>query len=239
MCSYLGSRHPDMNADGSYDPVRFTRESARRIARVVRAAEAAPPAAKPLSFDPFFNARVPRQVRAATFSGSWPIGSSKTVTFSNAPTATATAQNLSWPITEAGYSNEPCIVGKDGTAWYLVVPRLQTATSVFVTATQQRTIVSETASQNVSTGLSQGTYASGVQTFAAVTDVSISAELNTNSCAITIGKTLTTSEIRVVSGTATAIFASGTTTIAVCGTTATAVVIVGTATSSFLRIRVP
>lgn len=221
------------------DAVQFTLESAERIASVVRSAEVTPAAASPLKFNRIAEGRIPKQVRAATFSGAWPIGSSKSVTFTNMPTNTATVQNLSWPITEAGYSNEPCIVGKDGTSWYLVVPVLQTATAVFATTTQQRTIVSGTASQNVSTGLSQGTYASGVQTFAAVTDVSISAELNTNSCAITIGKTLTTSEIRVVSGTATAFFASGTTTIAVCGTTATAAVIVGTATSSFLRIRVP
>jgi hypothetical protein len=221
------------------DAVQFTRESAERIASVVRSAELSPAVAAPLSFDRIAEGRIPKQVRAATFSGSWPIGSNKVVTFTNMPTSTATVQNMSWPITENGYSNEPCIVGKDGTAWYLVVPVLQTATAVFATTTQQRTIVSGTASQNVSTGLSQGTYASGFQTFAAVTDVSISAELNTSNCAITIGKTLTTSEIRVVSGTATAFFASGTTTISVCSATATAVMITQTATSTILRLRLP
>lgn len=203
------------------DAVQFTLESAERIANVVRSAEVTPPAASPLTFDRIADTRMPKAVRAAVFSGSWPIGSSKTVTFSNAPTTTATVQNLSWPITEAGYSNEPCIVGKDGTAWYLVVPRLQTATSVFVTATQQQT---------VGTGFSQNTYVSAIQTFSAVTDVSISAQLNTSNCAITIGKTVTTTEIRIVSETASAFFASG---------TSTATVIAGTATASFLRIRVP
>lgn len=221
------------------DAVQFTRESAERIAGVVRSVELATPAASPLTFDRIAEGRIPKQVRVATFTGSWSIGSSKVVTFAYAPTATANVTNLSWPITHNYLTPEHCVVGKEGTNWWLVVPVLQAATAVLVTATQQRTIVSGTASETVSTGLSQGTYASGIQTFAAVTDVSISAELNTNSCAITIGKTLTTSEIQVVSGTATAFFASGTTTIAVCNTTATAAVIVGTATSFFLRIRVP
>ena len=184
-------------------PVQFTLESAERIANVVRSAEVTPAAAAPLSFAKRFPERIPKQIRAATFSGSWPIGSDKSVTFTSLPTATANVTNLSWPITSSGYSNEPCIVGKDGTAWYLVVPRLQTATAVFVTSTQTATV------------------ASGFQTFAAVSDVSISAVLDTNSCAITIGKTLTTSEIRVVSG------------------TAHAVAIAGTSSAAVLRIRVP
>lgn len=220
-------------------PVQFTLESAERIANVVRSAEVTPATAAPLSFAKRFPERIPKQVRAATFSGSWPIGSVKSVTFTSLPTATANVTNLSWPITSSGYSNEPCIVGKDGTAWYLVVPRLETATSVFVTATQQTQLVTTTAARTVPTSLSLGTYVSGVQTFSAVTDVSISAVLDTNSCAITIGKTVSTTEVRVVAGTANAFFASGTTTIAVCGTTATAAVITGTATASYLRIRVP
>lgn len=185
------------------DAVQFTLESAERIASVVRSAEVTPAAASPLKFDRIAEGRMPKQVRAATFSGAWPIGSSKAVTFASMPTNTATVQNLSWPITEAGYANEPCIVGRDGTAWYLVVPRLQTATAVFVTATQTATV------------------ASGFQTFAALSDFTISAELNTSNCAITVSKTLATSEIRIVTGTANAIS------------------VTGTATASFLRIRVP
>lgn len=173
-----------MNADGSYDPVRFTRESARRIARVVRAAEAAPPAAKPLTFDPFFNARMPRQVRAATFSGSWPIGSTKIVTFSYTPTATANVTNLSWPITDTGYVNEDCIVGKEGTNWWLVVPVLEQRTAVLVTQTQQQTFCSQTGSQAVVTG--------------------VVASLNTANCVISV--TTTTAAVTIVSQTATAVF---------------------------------
>lgn len=200
-----------MNADGSYDPVRFTRESARRIARVVRAAESSPPTASPLSFEPYFASRLPRQVRAATFSGPWPIGSTKVVTFSYAPIATANVANLSWPITDAGYVNERCIVGKEGTNWWLVVPVLERRTAVFVTQTQPQVIV---------TGVSTST-----ATITSLSDVSVTASLNTSSCAITVGVTKTTASRNVVTG--------------VTANTATAVFIAATATSSYLRLRVP
>jgi hypothetical protein len=131
---------------------------------------------------------MPKQVRAATFTGSWPIGSVKTVTFKYAPTATANVTNLSWPIALSGYVNEDCVVGREGTNWWLVVPVLQTATAVFVTQTVQRTFVSGTSSQQI------------------VSDVNISASLNTGNCSITIGKTATTATITVASGTATAQF---------------------------------
>jgi hypothetical protein len=188
---------------GPLDAVQFTRESAERIAGVVRQAELTPPAASPLTFAKRFEERAPKQVRAATFSGSWPIGSTKVVTLKYAPTATVNAVNLSWPITLTAYSSEDCIVGKEGTNWWLVVPKLEARTAVFVTQTQQRMFCSGTASQSL------------------VTDVTITATLNTTDCSITVGKTLTTSSITVVSATATAPF------------------IVSSYTSTFLRIRVP
>jgi hypothetical protein len=185
------------------DPVQFTLESAERIASVVREAETAPPAAFPLTFAKRFAENAPRQVRAATFSGAWPIGSAKTVTFKYAPTATASVTNLSWPITSSGYTAENCIVGKDGTNWWLVVPVLEARTSFFVAQTASRTYCDGASRQNV------------------VSDVSISATLNTNNCSITIGKTVTTATVNVVTTTATAIF------------------LLDGYTSSFLRVRVP
>jgi hypothetical protein len=100
------------------DAVQFTYESAQRIANVVRAAETTPPSASPLTFDRRIDGRMPKQVRAATFSGSWFAGSSKVVTFTNQPTTTVTVQNLTMvlPFT----ATQSCIVGRDGTAWYLV-----------------------------------------------------------------------------------------------------------------------
>jgi len=186
-----------------FDAVQFTRESAERVARVVRQAEISPAAASPLTFDRRLSDRHPKQVRAATFSGAWPIGSVKAVTFKYAPTATANVVNLSWPITLSGYVNENCVVGKEGTNWWLVTPMLQTATAVIVTATQSFS------------------FATGTATASAVSDVLISATLNTNNCGITVGKTLTTAMITVVNS------------------TATATVVTGTSTATFLRIRVP
>jgi hypothetical protein len=100
------------------DAVQFTLESAERIANVVRAAELAVPQAGPLSFKSRLSDRMPKQVRAATFSGSWAIGSSKVIKFKNAPTATVSVTNLTFspPFT----ATQDCIVGKEGTSWYLV-----------------------------------------------------------------------------------------------------------------------
>ena len=115
-----------------FDAVQFTRESAERIAGVVRAAETAAPSASPLTFDRRLPDRVPKMVRAATFTGAWGIGASKTVTFEYAPTATQTVTNLTWPITHNHSSPERCIVGKEGTSWWLVVPVLQASSFTYV-----------------------------------------------------------------------------------------------------------
>lgn len=214
---------------GPFDAVQFTRESAERIASVVRSAELTPPAASPLTFDRMVDGRIPKQVRAATFSGAWPIGSSKVVTFTNAPVNTANVQNISWPITNSGYVNEPCVVGRDGTSWYLIVPRLQTATAVFVTQTQQRTFCVGTASQSVVTGVETTGGA-----IATLSDVVVTATLNTTDCSITVGVTKTTSTTNVVTG----VIAS-TAILNTVSATASGVFIAGVGTASFLRIRVP
>lgn len=194
-----------------FDAVQFTRESAERIAGVVRAAELATPAAKPLSFDKRFPERVPKMVRAATFTGAWAIGSVKTVTFKYAPTATQTVANLSWPITHNHTAPENCIVGKEGTSWWLVVPVLQAQTAVFATQTQNQQLVNA-----VSVATSNVVYLSGI---------SVSASLNTSSCAISVGTTQTTASASIVSG--------------VTASTASIVVVTQTATSTYLRLRVP
>lgn len=161
-----------------FDAVQFTRESSERIARVVRAAETSLPGGSPLSFAPVVDGgRKPKQIRAATFSGSWPIGGNKVVTFKNNPTATTTVQNLSWPITLTGYANEDCIVGKDGTAWYLVVPRLAAATAIAVTSV-------------ASTVLLRG--------------ITLAASLDVENCSISIRQTANTVRVSIVTGTVTA-----------------------------------
>jgi hypothetical protein len=211
------------------DAVQFTFESAERIADVVRAAELATPQGKPLTFEARFPDRMPKQVRAATFTGSWAINASKVVTFKYAPTATANVTNLSWPITHSHSVAENCIVGREGTSWWLVVPVLQAQTAVFVTQTQQRTYCSGTAAQSVVTGVSAST-----ASVARLSDVSVTASLNTTNCTITVGVTKTTASTNVVTG-----VTASTATITVVSATATAVFIQQTATATYLQLRVP
>lgn len=97
------------------DAVQFTRESAERIANVVRAAEVGAFRGRGLNFDPVLDS--PRKViRMATFTGAWPINSAKTVTLRGS-TATLSAVNVFLNLPANGQRN--CAVAKDGTAWYL------------------------------------------------------------------------------------------------------------------------
>jgi hypothetical protein len=102
------------------------------------------------------------------------------------------AVNLFFPITSTAASTSDCAIAKDGTAWYLIDVPLETATAVFVGATATGIAVSSTQS----TGL--------------VTDVTLSATLNTSDCTISIGKTLATASAIFVTGTATGIFVQST-----------------------------
>ncbi|MBM4021288.1 MAG: hypothetical protein FJ284_03440 [Planctomycetes bacterium] len=249
------------------NPTQFTRESAERIARVVRAAETTGPKASPLSFDKRFNDRFPKQIRAALFSGSWPIGNSKVVSFAYAPYGTVVATNLSWPIAAAGYSNEDCLIGREGNTWRLLVPRLevvsvptyqtaagyvatQTASGVFATAgqTSVATIVSSTATRSFVTGVSRST-----ATIDYLTGVTVEAVLNTTDCTIAVVTNPTTASRSVVTGLsttgtsitvansfATAIVMSGNVSTAVFVTNgSTGAFIIGSAEVPVLRIRVP
>ena len=173
------AQKPDGKA-AKTERVVFTLSAAERISKAVRIVESGDRDATGLSFGrPGNSSGGTKLIRRATFTGSWAINATKVVTFVEAPTATASATNLSWPITHNHTVDENCIVGREGTSWWLVVPVLQTVTAVFVTAT-----------------------ASGSR----VTDVSISALLNTTNCSISVGKTLTTASMTLISTTATATY---------------------------------
>ncbi len=61
--------------------------------------------------------RPPTQsLRAATFTGSWAIGTTNTVTFKYEPTATQTVTNLTMLAPIAG----DCMVGQEGTSWWAI-----------------------------------------------------------------------------------------------------------------------
>ena len=84
------------------DPVQFTRESAERIANVVRAAETAPPPASPLRFEEPPTA--PLRLKVATFTGSWATGTYKTVTLAGS-TNTASVYNWCNAVDASGLSS--------------------------------------------------------------------------------------------------------------------------------------
>jgi hypothetical protein len=163
----------------SLEPTQFTRESAERIANVVRAAELASPAARPLSFDRVDTPK-PRLFRVCTFTGTWSIGATKTVTFKYQTTTpnTVSAVNLFFPF-PAPASATDCAIAKDGTAWFLIDVPFETATAVFAGATSSTSVM---------------------------TDVTLSASLNTSACTISIGKTLVTTSVTIVSSTFTSTF---------------------------------
>ena len=225
------------------DAVQFTLESAERIAGVIRSAELAVPAAAPLTFERRLMDRIPKQVRAATFLGSWAINASKVVTFKYAPTATQTVMNLSWPITHNHSVAENCIVGREGTSWWLVVPVLQTATAVFATQTATAVFVTGTATAVFGRGSASQSVVTGVAVSKATINflTNVSAALNTADCTITvsttgsstevvIGATVSTGTITVQTNTATGSYITGTT---------TGIFIQQTATATYLRLRVP
>jgi hypothetical protein len=163
------------------DPTQFTLESAERIANVVRSAELSTPEARPLSFarEDFFRNR--KVFRVCTFTGAWSISATKTVTFKNqtATPNTVAAVNLFFPVTSTATGNTDCAIAKEGTAWYLIDVPFETATAIFVGATASTSVM---------------------------TDVTLSASLNTSACTISIGKTLVTTSVTIVSSTFTSTF---------------------------------
>lgn len=140
--------------------------------------------------------------RICTFTGGWSIGQDKDVTYKYITTTpnTVTAKNLFWPLDSAGDASTDCAIAKDGTAWFLVTPRVETATMVMVLETTAHTFVNSVVERT------------------ALDAINITADIDTESCAITLGVTNVTS------------------TFLACGTTLTAVFIETTQTVTFLRL---
>lgn len=160
------------------DRITFTRDSADRIAAAVRRVEIGDRTQSGPTWDVVDTPGSRRVFRICTFTGSWSIGASKTVEVKGS-TATVSAVNLFFPIASGPSSDTDCAIAKDGTAWYLVDVPFETATAVFVASTSSQSLV---------------------------TDVSISAVLNTSNCGITVGKTLTTAAVTIVGSTFTSTF---------------------------------
>jgi len=123
------------------DAVQFTRESAERVARVVRQAELSPAAASPLSFRKVFTDNK-KSVRIGTFSGSWPISGTKTVTFKYVTETpnTAMVTNLVCGLNPAGLCDVS--IARDGTSWFLLQPNLTQLPGYSANGTQVLAVVS-------------------------------------------------------------------------------------------------
>lgn len=115
------------------DATQFTRESAERIARVVRAAELGSPQARALTFDSVAP-QPPKVFRVCTFTGAWAIDSAKTVTFRNVTSTPNTVSAVNLFCDLPNYGQRACSVAKAGTAWYLVASQF-TSVDVVVGAT--------------------------------------------------------------------------------------------------------
>ena len=123
------------------DIARFGYPTVRRIARAVRTVEAGNRRGQPLRFqrqpDP-----VKRQVRIATFTGSWAIGATKTVTFKfQAETPnTAMVTNLVCGLSPTGSCDVS--IARDGSAWFLVQPNLTQLPGYASSGTQVMAVIS-------------------------------------------------------------------------------------------------
>jgi hypothetical protein len=99
--------------------VKFSRQSAQRIAKAVRTVEGGNRDQPGITFDhplPSSNAKV---FRVCTFTGAWSKNTVKTVTFRGITTtpSTVSASNIFANITATAGN---CAIAKDGTAWYLI-----------------------------------------------------------------------------------------------------------------------
>jgi hypothetical protein len=97
-------------AEGN-DKVSFTKASAQRIADAVRAVEQGNRDGVPFISAPRGVAGPNRAVRMATFTGSWDIGATKTVTVCGS-TNTAEVKNLTVHILEGGLVEQKVLFSK-------------------------------------------------------------------------------------------------------------------------------
>lgn len=184
-------------------PTQFTRESARRIASVVRASELTPLPARPLEFEraDVFKAKV---FRVGTFTGPWPIGTENTVTFKNVTNTpnTVTVQNLFFPVDFSPSGEPDCGIAKEGTSWFLISLPLETAEAVVGAGTKEEQVLATAQTAKITffgtNATSQIEFFSGVTadlTFIAEVIkttqeitllTSVSASLNTTNCTIAI-----------------------------------------------------
>jgi hypothetical protein len=105
------------------DRVQFTRESAERIASVVRQVELTPTGGRPMSFEPVQSQTQVKPFRMATFTAAWATGTEQVLTFKNQTTTpnTVAAFNQLYDVAPLDTTQpQVCAIAKEGTAWYFV-----------------------------------------------------------------------------------------------------------------------
>ena len=138
------AQKPDGKA-AKTERVTFTRPAAERIAKTVRRVEQGDRGAEPLTFDRAGGGSQTKQIRVCTFTGSWSINQTKTLTFQGvtATPNTVVATNQLFTIGDA-CEEQVAYIGKvsspgpaGGTAaWHLLnVQHHETAVFVSVTLT--------------------------------------------------------------------------------------------------------
>lgn len=111
-----------MTQPAERDAVQFTRESATRIANVVRTVELGVPKLSPLMFAPIVQSSGGggKVFKICTFTGAWSKNSTKVVVMKYHTTTpnTVTAMNVFVGMTATTGGN--CAIARYGTAWFLI-----------------------------------------------------------------------------------------------------------------------
>jgi hypothetical protein len=108
------------------DRITFTRGAAERISEVVRTVELGNRDGQPLRFQKVQGGDAGKVFRICTFTGTWAISESKTLTFKYQTTTpnTVMATNLFAAVGAANTATStPCAIAREGTAWFLIAAR--------------------------------------------------------------------------------------------------------------------
>jgi hypothetical protein len=184
----------------------------------------------------------PKVFRVCTAAGSWPIDSSKSVTFygvtSTPNTVSVLNKIVSLPAPRSTATTRIINIAKDGTQWYLVSFQMSSKTAVMATNTQTIAVVGDGGTQRITFisdgGTSTITYATPGPEVSVVTN--ISAVLNTTDCSIAVNRTTTSIKTVGASQTATTVSLSGRQTATVISSTRTATIMAGTFTATYISL---
>lgn len=122
------------------DRITFTRDSADRIAAAVRKVEIGDRTQTGPAWDVVDTPGSRRLFRICTFTGSWAINASKTVTFKGVTTTPNTVSVVNLVCGLNPTASCDVSVAKDGSAWYLVQPNLTQQPGYSGSGTQVLTI---------------------------------------------------------------------------------------------------